>query len=78
MRWKRPLKPTKIEAGKITICDKQGNESVIDCDDVITSIGYNSKPLCAEGGNVYLVGDAAKVGNLRSAIWGAWHVAMKI
>ena len=68
----------KIEAGKITICDKQGNESVIDCDDVITSIGYNSKPLCAEGGNVYLVGDAAKVGNLRSAIWGAWHVAMKI
>ena len=30
------------------------------------------------GKHVHLVGDAEKVGNLRSVIWGAWDVAMKL
>jgi len=25
-----------------------------------------------------VIGDAAKVGNLRTVIWGAWDVAMKL
>ena len=28
--------------------------------------------------NVHIVGDANKVGNLRTVIWGAWDVCMKI
>ena len=28
--------------------------------------------------NVHVIGDAASVGNLRTVIWGAWDVAMKL
>ena len=68
----------KIGDDGVIIADKNGNETKIDCDSVITSIGYNPKPLCEKDKNIYLVGDADKVGNLRSAIWGAWATAMKI
>ena len=68
----------RIEDDGVIIADKKGNETKIDCDSVITSIGYNPKPLCEKDKNIYLVGDANKVGNLRSAIWGAWATAMKI
>jgi 2-enoate reductase len=27
---------------------------------------------------VHVIGDAASVGNLRTVIWGAWDVAMKL
>ena len=30
------------------------------------------------GQNVIIVGDCKKVGNLRTVIWGAWDVAMKL
>ena len=68
----------KIEDDGVVVADKEGNETKIPCDSVIVSIGYNPKPLAGKDKNVYLVGDADKVGNLRSAIWGAWTVAMKI
>ena len=42
------------------------------------SVGYHSMPLENASKNVHLIGDAKKVGNLRSVIWGAWDVAMKI
>ena len=42
------------------------------------SVGYHPAPLEAEGKPVHFVGDCKKVGNLRSVIWGAWDVAMKI
>lgn len=35
-------------------------------------------PLAAKGRHVHIVGDAAKVGNLRTVIWRAWDVAMKL
>ncbi len=60
----------------IKIADKDGKESEIECDSVITSIGYIPKPLETE--NAELVGDCMKVGNLRTVIWRAWDVAMKI
>ena len=62
----------------VIIADKKGDLKEIPCDSIIISTGYNSAPLVKEGKNIYLVGDANKVGNLRSAIWGAWSVAMKI
>ena len=62
----------------VVIEDKDGNENTIECDSVIVSVGYDPAPLASPGKNVFVVGDAGKVGNLRSAIWGAWQVAMKI
>ena len=48
----------------------------IPCDSVILSVGYNPAPVATK--NVYVIGDAKSVGNLRTVIWGAWDVAMKI
>lgn len=57
---------------------KDGNAVEIACDSVISSAGYIADPLTKSGKNVYLVGDCLKVGNLRSVIWRAYEVAMKI
>ena len=65
-----------IKDDGITIVADGGKEEFIPCDSVITSIGYNPAPLTEEG--VKLVGDCLKVGNLRTVIWRAWDVAMKI
>lgn len=58
--------------------DKDGRKVEIPCDSVISSAGYIANPLAPAGKNVYLVGDCLKVGNLRSVIWRAYEVAMKI
>ncbi len=58
--------------------DKDGNTVEIACDSVISSAGYIPNPLAKAGSNVYLVGDCLKVGNLRTVIWRAYDVAMKI
>ena len=42
------------------------------------SVGYKPAPVAQEGKHVHVVGDSAKVGNLRTVIWGAWDVAMKL
>ncbi len=47
-------------------------------DDVILAIGYKPNPAFEAGKHIYVVGDAEKVGNLRTVIWGAWDVAMKL
>jgi 2-enoate reductase len=43
---------------------------------VILSVGYNPAPVATKG--VHVIGDAKAVGNLRTVIWGAWDVAMKL
>lgn len=58
--------------------DKDGKSVEIACDSVISSAGYIPAPLTKAGANVYLVGDCLKVGNLRTVIWRAYDVAMKI
>ncbi|MBO4358305.1 MAG: FAD-dependent oxidoreductase [Erysipelotrichaceae bacterium] len=68
----------QIADDHVVIIDKENNETEIPCDSVIVSIGYDPKPLAKKDKNIYLVGDADKVGNLRSAIWGAWKIAMEI
>ena len=34
--------------------------------------------IAKKGGKVHIVGDAHKVGNLRTVIWQAWDIAMKL
>lgn len=56
---------------------KDGSKEAILADDVIMSVGYIPTPL-VENKKYPLVGDCKKIGNLRSVIWGAWDVAMKL
>lgn len=68
----------EVKDGSITCKDKEGNAIEISCDSVISSAGYVSAPLVESGSNVHLVGDCKQVGNLRSVVWRAYEVAMKI
>ena len=68
----------EIGEGKITVKGKDGNTFDIEADSVILSVGYNPAPLAPKGRRIHVIGDANKVGNLRSVIWGAWDVCMKI
>lgn len=67
-----------IRDGYVVVADKNGNESRVSCDDVIISIGYKPNPLAKCSKHVHIVGDADKVGNLRTVVWRAWEVAEKI
>ena len=60
----------------VIVKHKNGEYETIPCDSVIFSVGYNPAPI--ETKKVHVIGDAKKVGNLRTVIWGAWDVAMKI
>ena len=71
-------KVTEIGEDCVTVCDKDGNTVTIPADSVILSIGYKPDPLVPKGKNIHVIGDASKVGNLRTVIWQAWDVAMKI
>ena len=44
----------------------------------IMSVGYNPAPVAKKSKHVHVIGDADAVGSLRTVIWGAWDVAMKI
>ena len=77
--------PVHLETKLVEVCDdgvivsgKIGQTFKIPADSVILSIGYRPNPLTAKGRNVHVVGDAKKVGNLRTVIWQAWDVAMKL
>lgn len=66
-----------IESNKVTIKDEKNNEIIIPCDSIITATGYI--PYAQEvSKKSKVVGDASKVGNLRTVIWSAWDVAMKL
>ena len=66
----------EIGDGAVTVIDKDGKEQTVVADSVILSVGYNPAPLTTKG--VHVIGDAKAVGNLRTVIWGAWDVAMKL
>lgn len=65
----------KITEKGVVVVDKNGEESEILCDSVITSVGYIPHPLFDNG---KLVGDSKNIGNLRTVIWSAWDKAMKV
>ena len=59
---------SSVEDGKIKCKKKDGSEIEIECDSVISSAGYIPTPIFEKKSNVYLIGDCAKIGNLRGAI----------
>ncbi|MEG1520471.1 MAG: FAD-dependent oxidoreductase, partial [Clostridia bacterium] len=61
----------------ITAIDKDGKKFEIKGDSVIMSVGYVPAPLDIAK-NAKLVGDCSAIGNLRTVIWQAWDVAMKL
>ena len=74
----------RLNTGLVEITDKgvkvkdlkTGKESEIAGDSVIMSVGYIPTPVAKDGGK--LVGDCNGIGNLRTVIWRAWDVAMKL
>lgn len=70
-------KLVEVKDKSIVVATKEGSKE-IPCDSVISSAGYISTPLVSKGHNVHLVGDCLQIGNLRTVIWRAYEVAMKI
>ncbi|MGM9589096.1 MAG: FAD-dependent oxidoreductase [Faecousia sp.] len=71
----------EIQSDSVLVQDSNGVEFKIPADSVILSVGYKPNPLAKkdkEHKNIHVVGDASSVGNLRSVIWQAWDVAMKL
>ncbi|MCR5557474.1 MAG: FAD-dependent oxidoreductase [Butyrivibrio sp.] len=65
----------------IVCTDKDGKEFTIECDSVISSAGYIPAPVVPPNereSNMDYVGDCKEVGNLRTVIWRAYEVAMRI
>ena len=71
-------KTTEVRADGVTVVDKDGKATDVPCDNVILSVGYKPAPLAPKAKHVHVIGDAFKVGNLRTVIWQAWDVAMKL
>jgi 2-enoate reductase len=67
---------SEIKADGVTVTHKDGKTETIPADSVILSVGYNPDPVATKG--VHVIGDAQNVGNLRTVIWGAWDVCMKL
>ena len=71
-------KLSSIGDDAVLLEDKDGQKIRVECDSVILSVGYNPAPLAKKGKKLHVIGDADKVGNLRTVIWQAWDVAMKL
>ncbi|MBR0373823.1 MAG: FAD-dependent oxidoreductase [Mogibacterium sp.] len=70
---------TEIGDGYVMVAAKGGGEPFkIECDSVVNGLGFVPDPISAFEKGVKYVGTAAKWGNLRDVIWGAWDVCMKI
>ena len=69
---------TEVRDGSIVVTDAAGRRDILPCDSVITAAGYDPAPLMKGAGHVHLVGDCDGVGNLRTVIWRAYEVAMRI
>jgi len=71
-------KLNEIQKDSVTVTGKDGKSFKLQANSVILSVGYNPAPIAAKGKHVHVIGDAKKVGNLRTVIWNAWDVAMKL
>ena len=69
---------TEITDTGVTVRHKDGSTRAIAADSVILSVGYTPAPIAKKRRHVHVIGDAASVGNLRTVIWGAWDVCMKL
>ena len=69
---------SEIKDGSVVIKGKDGTVTEVECDNVVNAIGFVPTPVAKPGRNVHLVGDCVHIGNLRTVIWRAWDVCMKI
>ena len=69
---------SEVRADGVTAKTKEGTEIIIEADSVIMSTGYRPAPIAKKSRHVHVIGDASKVGNLRTVIWQAWDISMKI
>ncbi|MDO5444382.1 MAG: FAD-dependent oxidoreductase [Eubacteriales bacterium] len=69
---------TEIGDGYVVVKHKDGTVENIECDDVVNGVGFVPTPVGEKSRNVHRVGDCVAIGNLRTAIWRAWDVCMKI
>ncbi len=67
---------SEIREDGVTIQHKDGSCEDVSCDSVVISAGYVPAPVSTKG--VHVIGDAKSVGSLRTVIWQAWDVAMKL
>ena len=80
-KWKKvPVylnsKCSQFKEKSVVVATPNGEEEV-KADSIILAIGYNPNPIAEKAKNVHIVGDANRIGNLRTVIWGAWDVASK-
>ncbi len=68
----------EIKDDCVVIADKAGKKTEIKADNVIMSVGYIPTPAFSKSKHVHIIGDAKQIGNLRTVIWGAWDVCMKL
>ncbi len=69
---------TKIDDTYVLGTDKYGKNVEVKADNVILSVGYTPAPVFKKKKHVHVIGDADQVGSLRTVIWGAWDVCMKL
>ena len=69
---------SEITADSVIVKDKDGKTIEIPADDVIFSVGYTPAPAFEKAKNVHIIGDAKQIGNLRTVIWSAWDICMKL
>ena len=68
----------EIKDNEVVINHKDGTTETVKADSVVMAVGYNPNPIAKKQKHVHIIGDADQVGNLRTVIWGAWDVCMKI
>ena len=71
---------TEIKDNGVTVKNvKTGETFFVECDNVVNGIGFVPTPVGGKDNKqVYRVGDCVAIGNLRTVIWRAWDVCMKI
>ena len=77
------VRTTRVEEGRVTFVDKNGNEHTVECDDIVAAGGMepNAK-LAASFSNsaaeFYMIGDCTEAGTMRHAIKDAYCIANQI
>ena len=70
---------TEIRDGSVTVKNvKTGETFDVECDNVVNGIGFVPTPVGGKNSKAHRVGDCVAIGNLRTVIWRAWDVCMKI
>jgi 2-enoate reductase len=69
---------TDIRDNGVTVKGEDGKTFDVACDNVVNGIGFVPTPVGEKRQHVHRVGDCVAIGNLRTVIWRAWDVCMKI